>query len=423
VVCPRIKKARWFIFVRDSGEGEEGVRWCGAACCHNSEIRQGESSGHVAIEVRGERGRTCMGIQVSMPRIRELCLHPAAQLPPERDHLQDNQVLKKDYRQKMLQRVLSATAKNLDASTMHIAEDRHVRWTTHSKIESWFKNWEYDLVDLGFATRDADGKVAIIPKQLRNILNFDETCPSLDGMDGRRGGRPEITLHDPRLPYKGKRSNKDSLTVTLICGSNAAGEALPPHFQFQTKATTDEGQRLRNEVFRYSSQTFGFFGKKVEEGYDSTFGLNTKGGMDDCEFEKYVIQLIKRLYPNTLNRPGMWLILKCDSGPGRLQLELLAKLRFIGVYLYPCVPNTTATDRTYGKFKSQYKHNLELLVDEQVNQDMSVSVPQYKHGLLVFGSIDEDTGGLKLESILDSLRRIALPHGKRSARPPSPANA
>ena len=58
-------------------------------------------------------------------------------------------------------------------------------------------------------------------------------------------------------------------------------------------------------------------------------------------------------------------------------------------------PNTTAvtqeTDRTYGKFKSQYRQNLDLLVDACVNQGKSVSVPQYKHGLLVFGGIDEDT--------------------------------
>ncbi len=73
----------------------------------------------------------------------------------------------------------------------------------------------------------------------------------LDGSKGRRGGRPQITLHDPWLPYDGKRTNKDSLTATLVCGSNAAGEALPSHFQFQTKATTDEGERLRNEVFRH----------------------------------------------------------------------------------------------------------------------------------------------------------------------------
>jgi hypothetical protein len=65
----------------------------------------------------------------------------------------------------------------------------------------------------------------------------------LDGTEGRRGGQPEITLHNPCLPYNGKQTtNKDSFTATLVCGSNAAGKALPPHFQFQTKATTDEGQ-------------------------------------------------------------------------------------------------------------------------------------------------------------------------------------
>jgi hypothetical protein len=106
------------------------------------------------------------------------------------------------------------------------------------------------------------------------------------------------------------------MTALLVCGSNAAGEALPPHFQFQTKATTDKGQ------------------------------------------------------------PGKRLLLKCDSGPGQLQIELLAKLRYLGVYLYPCVPNTTAvmqeTDRTYGQFKSQYRRNLKMLVDKLVRLDKSV---------------------------------------------------
>ena len=98
--------------------------------------------------------------------------------------------------------------------------------------------------------------------------------------------------------------------------------------------------------------------------------------------------------------------MKCGSGPGRLQIELLAELRYLGVYLYLCVPNTTAvtqeTDRTYGRFKSQYRANLnlELLVNELVKQDKSVSVPQYKHGLFVFGGVDPDTG-LELPSAFE----------------------
>ena len=118
-----------------------------------------------------------------------------------------NALLRHDYRQKMLQRILVATASDLDASTMHIAEDRRVRWTTSKNINMWFDNWEYDLVELGFATRGADGKVIIPPEKLYNIINFDETCLSLDGSKGRRGGRPEVTLHDPRLPYTSKRTN------------------------------------------------------------------------------------------------------------------------------------------------------------------------------------------------------------------------
>jgi hypothetical protein len=245
--------------------------------------------------------------------------------------------------------------------------------------------------------KDKDGTVRIPNEQLPFIINFDKTCLSLDGVSGnKKGGRRPITLHDPRLPFNGKQANKDSLTATLVCGSNAAGKALPPHFQFQTKATTDEGQQIRNEVFHFCPRVAGKFGTKVETSWDCTFGLNTKGGMEDCEFAHYVTNSILPLYPETRDRKGNRLLLKCDCGPGRLQVELLAQLRFLGVYLYPGVPITTAvmqeTDRTYGLFKSRYHANLEDLVNKLVRLNKSVSVPQYKHGLLVFGGADPDTG-------------------------------
>ena len=115
-----------------------------------------------------------------------------------------------------------------------------------------------------------------------------------------------------------------------------------------------------------------------------------------------------------------------------MQIELLAQLRYLGVYLYPCVPNTTAvtqeTDRTYGKFKSQYRANLELLVDELVKQDKTVSVPQHKHGLLVFGGVDVDTGleipsafelGFSRQRCLDSWAKIgAVPLTRKCLNEP-----
>ena len=46
---------------------------------------------------------------------------------------------------------------------------------------------------------------------------------------------------------------------------------------------------------------------------------------------------------------GKWVIIKVDSGPGRLNKTLLARLRNVGFILYPGMPNTTAviqeTDR------------------------------------------------------------------------------
>ena len=150
----------------------------------------------------------------------------------------------------------------------------------------------------------------------------------------------------------------------MITGSNAAGEALVPQVQFQTQATDEERERIWSEVFALCPRMIGCFGTKHEQGWDCTFGMNVKGGMDDHEFESYILNSILPLYLNTLDRPGKRLILKCNRGPGRLQIDLLAKLRHIGVYLYPCVPNTTMvmqeTDETYGKFKPQFRKNLEL---------------------------------------------------------------
>ena len=44
------------------------------------------------------------------------------------------------------------------------------------------------MVELGFADRKDNGKVIIPPEQMKRVLNFDESCLSLDSGTGRRGG-------------------------------------------------------------------------------------------------------------------------------------------------------------------------------------------------------------------------------------------
>ena len=130
----------------------------------------------------------------------------------------------------LLQRVLRDTATNLKANKLKNAEDQRIRWTNYKNISLWFDNWESDLVELGTAKQDSiSSKVIVPPDQLRNIINLDETALSLDGSTNNRGGRPQMVLYDPRFPQVGRETSKSSYSTTLITGSNAAGEALPPH--------------------------------------------------------------------------------------------------------------------------------------------------------------------------------------------------
>jgi hypothetical protein len=81
---------------------------------------------------------------------------------------------------------------------------------------------------------------------------------------------------------------------------------------------------------------------------DCTFGLNAKGGMDQDEFEKFMmLSLVDRLGEilGAADLPRKRVMVKCDSRPGRLNVELLARMKFLGFYLYPGVPNTTAVSQ------------------------------------------------------------------------------
>jgi hypothetical protein len=122
------------------------------------------------------------------------------------------------------------------------------------------------------------------------------------------------------------------------------------------------------DFIRYMKKVRGKFGMGGSESFGVTIGLIEKGGMNMEEFAKYLRNVIMPLYPNAAPEFGKWVILKCDSGPGRLNFDLLADLRSDGYILFPGVPNTTAvlqeTDQNYGPFKTQYCKNLDAVVDE-----------------------------------------------------------
>ena len=149
----------------------------------------------------------------------------------------------------------------------------------------------------------------------------------------------------------------------MINGSTALGEALPPHFQFVCNAQSDDAMQIRDESVLYVPRIIGKFGCDDKKSMPVSIGANDKGGMDNQEFAMYLRNSIMPLYPKLAPEKGKWVILKCDSGPGRMNIELLAELRLAGFILFSGVPNTTAvtreTDQNYGSFKAAYARNLD----------------------------------------------------------------
>ena len=70
--------------------------------------------------------------------------------------------------------------------------------------------------------------------------------------------------------------------------------------------------------------------------------MNEKGCMDYVDFLKYFKNSFSPLYPNIKYEDGKHVMLKVDSGPGRLNSNLLAYANNLVFIIYLRAPNTTA---------------------------------------------------------------------------------
>ena len=137
-------------------------------------------------------------------------------------------------------------------------------------------------------------------------------------------------------------------------------ETLLQDGRFHAKSSTlAENQKISIDWFKNTRNVRGVygFGEVVEK--EISVGANPKTGMDTEEFEKYLTNRIMPLYPDAKDEPGKHVAVIVDSGSGRVNLRLLAKMRINGFYLIPGV--TQATDQNNGWFKSIYRNNLTKL--------------------------------------------------------------
>ncbi len=78
--------------------------------------------------------------------------------------------------------------------------------------------------------------MVVLEDQKRRIINFDETNLSLNGSDGGHGGCPRCTITIKHCSRPGTAQNRSNVYSSLMCGSNAAVEAIPMYIMFLSNA-------------------------------------------------------------------------------------------------------------------------------------------------------------------------------------------
>jgi hypothetical protein len=143
-----------------------------------------------------------------------------------------------------------------------------------------------------------------------------------------------------------------------------------------------------------SKNVLGRFGFEEQQSFPCTFGMNDKGGMNSVKLEKYMKGSILPLYPDVQDIPGKRVIVKVDSGPGRMNVNMLAEMRLRGIYLVPGVPSTTGqtqeTDQNYASYKTVFRSHLRVLTQTRHDRGFKMRVSDLP--LLVFGGKCPQTG-------------------------------
>ena len=298
-------------------------------------------------------------------------------------------------------RVLNHLAIHINLNKADSREALRVKWLTYRTQKQHYENWEKNAVDQGFARELADdespdneGHIIWDPKQLQNILQFDEMAVSMDGKEGSRGGRPSShqTATSDALPKDaGKVSEHTGTSMTLMMGINLAGEALPPLLIFPTKSKDPDNYKYKSEMAKHLPQLTGIYGFESRKHVNVPFAMNEKGGMNKELFHQYFSKVLFPIYPDARDSAGHRLMAKADSGPGRMNPSmLLADLRARGVSLYPGLPNGTEVgqecDQMFAYFKGLVYKNREDLYSARFRvEGDKASLSWNDIGLCVFG--------------------------------------
>eukprot|EP00957_Ditylum_brightwellii_P167896 12781143-Ditylum_brightwellii.AAC.1 len=125
----------------------------------------------------------------------------------------------------------------------------------------------------------------------------------------------------------GTPRSKSSGSFTFIGGTTAASENIQ-----------SDTQNMDDAAISYSwidglPIVSGQFDHDKVKGFSPTCGVNEKGGMNASALYEYTKAAILVLYPDISDEPGKHIVAKINGGPGRFDLDMIAKLHILGFIL------------------------------------------------------------------------------------------
>ena len=133
---------------------------------------------------------------------------------------------------------------------------------------------------------------------------MDETHHDLS-VTGDKGGPIALVYHNTDFQWGFKRTVKAGRHVTGVYATNAAGEALPPMFIFDSGAKIEDSFRVKLSWLEGLPVTTGQFDCPTIVETASFYAGRSQGLMDDSLVVEYVEKLVLPLFPIISNEQNL----------------------------------------------------------------------------------------------------------------------
>ena len=202
------------------------------------------------------------------------------------------------------------------------------------------------------------------------FLTLDETHHEFSTA-GKKGSASNGRWVNESFPRSGERNIVGNFHTTGVYGTTLVGEALPPLYILSTTSKNEDDYKIDPRVCEGLPTVAGKYGSDKVMLHSSCLCVRKKGSMDIGLWHQYVRSVILPLYegrisPEPIRDPLTGkllsgpLIIKTDSGPGRLSreacsIEFREEMAKKGVHILLSLPNGTACtaemDQLFEKFK------------------------------------------------------------------------